>query len=528
MKCVGLSLAGPALAGMLLCSSLSLGGQGLDPAALLNPPTDTWPTYNGDYSGRRYSTLTSINRANVSALALRWAFQTRSELKSTPLEVNGVLYFTAPDHVWAIDARTGHLVWQFDRPSVGNHIAQRGVAMYRDRLYFGTTDAHLICLDARTGNKIWDVEIADSKFGYYLSIAPLVIKDHLILGTSGDVADVPHFIEALDPNNGKILWRWNTVPNEGQPGSNTWPSREALVHGGGPAWLPGTFDPELNLLYWGTGNPHPVLAGTTREGDNLYTCSIVALNPDNGHLVWHFQASPHDTHDWDAVETPVLFDADFRGRPRKLLAQASRNGYLFVLDRTNGQSLLTAPYVPIDWASGIGPNGQPIPDKAKQPQPDGSLVHSFFDGATNWMAPSFDPQTKLFYVNAQSGFTLYYLELGSDGKPAGHQGGAADRFSSRFQLEAIDYQTGKIKWSIDEGNGDGFPGILTTAGHLLFTGDVSGNVLAMDPASGEILWHTYAGGNLNSSPMTYQLDGRQYVLTLVDRVVYAWALPDAR
>jgi alcohol dehydrogenase (cytochrome c) len=499
-------------------------GQGLDPADLLQLPTNNWPTYNGDYSGRRYSPLSSINQTNVTGLSLGWAFQTRSELKSTPLEVNGVLYFTAPDHVWAIDARTGHPVWHFNRPSTGNHIAQRGVAMYKGRLYFGTTDAHILCLDARTGKVIWDVTIADSKFGYYLSVAPLVIKDKLILGSSGDVADVPHFIEAISPEDGRVLWRWNTVPDEGAPGSNSWPNAEARTHGGGPAWLPGTYDPELNLLYWGTGNPHPVLAGTTRPGDNLYTCSIVALDPDTGHLVWSFQPSPHDTHDWDAVETPVLFDAEFVGKPLKLLAQASRNGYFFLLDRTNGHSLLTAPYVPVDWASHIGANGEPVPEKTKEPQPDGSLVRAAFDGATNWMAPSYDPQTQLFYVNAETGFTLYYLELNQDGRPAGHQGGAANHFWTESLLEAIDYKTGKIKWSIDQGQEGGFSGILTTAGHLLFTGDVSGNVLAIDPADGRILWHTYVGGNLNSSPMTYELDGKQYVLTLAGNVVYAWTL----
>lgn len=512
-----------ALASVLLTSSC-LAAQGLDPATLLKPPTDNWPTYNGDYSGRRYSTLSSINRENVARLGLRWTFQTHSQLKSTPLEVNGVLYFTAPDHIWAIDARTGHPVWQFDRPTTGNHIAQRGVAMYKDRLYFGTTDAHLLCLDARSGKQIWDVQIADSKFGYYLSIAPLVVKDKLILGTSGDVADVPHFIEAISPIDGRVLWRFNTTPAPGQPGSETWPDREALLHGGGPAWMPGTYDPELNLIYWGTGNPHPVLAGTTRAGDNLYTCSIVALEADTGKLVWLFQASPHDTHDWDAIETPVLFDAEFDGRPRKLLAQASRNGYFFLLDRTNGKNLLTAPFVPVDWAARISARGEPVPDKAKEPQPDGSLVRSFFDGATNWMAPSFDPQTGLFYVNAQTGFTLYYLELDRNGKPAGHQGGAANRFTSRFLLKAIDYQTGEIKWCVDQGPNEGAPGILTTAGNLLFTGDVSGNVLALDPATGKILWHMYTGANLSSSPMTYELGGRQYLLTLAGSVVYAWGV----
>ncbi|MBV8551720.1 MAG: acido-empty-quinoprotein group A [Acidobacteriaceae bacterium] len=512
---------------MLLFASLCcLSGQGLDPAALLTPATSTWPTYNGDYSGRRYSALKQINAGNVSSLSLAWAFQTHSDaLKSTPLEVNGVLYFTVPDNVWAIDARNGRLIWHYSRPSQGDHVGQRGVAMYKDRLYFGTPDAHLVCLNARDGKEIWDVEIADVKFGYYISVAPLVVKDRLIIGTSGDQVDTPHFVEAIDPKTGKVIWRWDTLPRPDTPGAETWPNKEALTHGGGPAWLTGTYDPNLNLIFWGTGNPHPVLAGVARPGRNLYTCSIVALDADTGKLVWFFQPSPHDTHDWDAVETPVLFDAEFHGRQRKLLAQASRNGYYFLLDRTTGEHLLTAPFVPTDWASGLNARGEPIARKDKEPQPDGSLVEAYLEGATNWMAPSFDPETKLFYVNAFDGFMVYYLTLNRNNRPDDHQGGAASSLWSQSLLVAIDYESGHIRWTRKGEEGEGHPGILTTAGHLLFTGDTSGNLLALDPENGHTLWHVNAGGSLGSSPMTYELDGRQYVVTGVDGVLYAWALP---
>ena len=510
----------------LLIARLSLLAQGLDPAALLQPPTTTWPTYNGDYSGRRYSTLDQINKTNVASLTLAWAFQTHTAtLKSTPLEVNGILYFTAPDNVWAIDARTGHLVWHYNRPSQGDHVGNRGVAMYKDRLYCGTPDAHLICLNARSGKKIWDIQVADVRFGYYLSVAPLVVKDRLIIGTSGDQADVPHFIEAINPMTGDVIWRWDTLPAPGAPGSETWPNNEALLHGGGPAWMTGTYDPKLNLIYWGTGNPHPVLAGIARAGSNLYTCSIVALNPDTGKLAWYYQPSPHDTHDWDAVETPVLFDAEFNGQRRRLLAQASRNGYFFLLDRQTGEHLLTAPFIQTDWSSGLDSKGQPISNPDKEPKLNGSLVRAYEEGATNWMAPSFDPETGLFYVNAQQGYTMYYLTLNQSGKPEGHQGGAASPLWSQALLVAIDYKTGRIRWSRDESEGAGHPGILTTAGHLLFTGDVSGNLLALDPEDGRTLWHVNAGAPLGSSPMTYELDGRQYVITAVDSVLYAWALP---
>ncbi|HSU31449.1 MAG TPA: acido-empty-quinoprotein group A [Bryobacteraceae bacterium] len=513
---------------LLLSAFVSaLGAQALDPAALLKPPTGTWPSYNGDYSGRRYSSLTQINDRNVQGLTLAWSFQTHAQsMKGTPLEVNGILYLTVPDHIWAVDARTGRQIWHFQRPSEGNHISNRGVAMYKNRLYYGTTDAHILCLDARTGKQIWDKQIADPAFGYYLAVAPLVVKDKIIIGTSGDQADVRHWLIAFDPMSGDELWRWSSLPDPGTPAAATWPDEQRMKRGGGSLWLTGTYDPALNLLYWGTGNPDPVLAGVVRPGANLFTCSIVAINPDTGKLVWFYQPSPHDTHDWDAVETPVLFDADFHGKPRKMLAQASRNGYFFVLDRATGEHLLTSPLVPINWASGLNPKGEPISDPAKEPQPDGSLVQTYQDGTTNWNAPSFDPETKLFYVNVKQGYSLYYLTLGPDKKPEGHQGGNALPLACDAALIAVDYQTGKTRWTRNEGRSISYPGILTTAGHLLFTADVTGNLLALDPATGRELWHTYAGGLMNSSPMTYQLDGRQYVLTAVDSVLYAWALPE--
>ena len=290
-------------------------------------------------------------------------------------------------------------------------------------------------------------------------------------------------------------------------------------------WMTGTYDPRLNLLYWGTGNPHPVLGGNGRRGDNLYTCSIVAINPDTGNLVWYFQPSPHDTHDWDAVETPVLFDAPFGGMPRHLLAQASRNGYFFVLDRATGEHLLTSRFVDTDWASGVDSKGRPIPDPGKDPQPAGAFVRSPAEGSTNWMAPSFDPDTKLFYVLATSGSSTWYLMLDPDGKPEGHQGGATTTFWTESKLLALDYRTGKVVWERSGGEGHGNTGILTTAGGLLFSGDAYGNLLALDAENGKELWHCYGGGILSDSPMTYELDGRQYVITGVDGVIYAWRLP---
>ncbi len=499
--------------------------QGLDPAALLRPATDTWPTYNGDYSGGRFSALDQINAGNVGSLTLAWVFQTHAlAIKSTPLEVNGVLYFTVPDNVWAVDARFGREIWHYQRTSEGDHIGHRGLGMYKNWLYFTTPDAHLVCLDAKDGSVRWIVELADPKLGYFSTMAPLVIRDHVIVGVSGDVTDIRGFLESLDPETGIIQWRWHTQPDPGQPGSETWPKdSDAILHGGGMTWMTGTYDPELNLLYWGTGNPNPVLAGEGRAGDNLYTCSIVALNPDTGKLAWYFQPSPHDVHDWDAVETPVLFDGEFNGKRRKLLAQASRNGFFFVLDRTNGQHLVTAPFIDQTWASGVDSRGRPIAKPEAAPSPDGALVEPGSDGASNWMAPSFDPQTGLFYVNARRLFSIFYLT--ATGKAEGW-GGRDRNLWSNSTLRALDYRTGKVVWNHEIGNGESIAGILTTAGHLLFSADNSGNLLALDPATGKTLWHLNAGGRMVASPMTYKLDGRQYLIIALQDILYAFALPE--
>jgi alcohol dehydrogenase (cytochrome c) len=502
-----------------------LAAQGLDPAALLKPATDTWPTYNGDYSGRRFSPLDQINATNIDTLTLAWIFPSHvAAIKSTPLEVNGVLYFTTPDNVWAVDARYGRQIWHYQRVSEGDHIGNRGLGMYKNWLYFTTPDAQLVCLDARDGTVRWIVELADPKLGYFSTMAPLVVHDHIIAGVSGDVTDVRGFLESLDPETGRLQWRWYTDPDPGQPGSETWPKdTDAILHGGGMTWMSGTYDPELNLLYWGTGNPNPVLAGAARPGDNLYTCSIVALNPDTGKLVWYFQPSPHDVHDWDAVETPVLFDAEFRGKPRKLLAQASRNSFFFVLDRTNGQHLVTAPFIDQTWASGVDLRGRPMAKPEAAPAPDGALVEPTSDGGTNWMAPSFDPQTGLFYVNARRCFSVYYLT--ATGKPEGWAG--RDRILwADSTVRAVDYRTGNVVWNHEIGNGESIAGILTTAGHLLFTADNSGNLLALNPATGKTLWHLNVGGRLVASPMTYQLDGRQYLIIPLQDILYAFALPE--
>ena len=510
----------------------------LDPHKLLQPPTDTWPTYNGDYSGRRYSSLREINASNIGSLALAWMYRIENvsalrgvgapEIKSTPLMVGGILYLTIPDHVYAVDARTGQEIWHYDWKDQGGHlVGNRGVGIYGDWLYFLTPDCWFISLNAKTGKERWRKKVADEKLQYFTTMAPMVIGNHVAVGVGGDAMDVPGFLEARDPETGDVQWRWNSEPAVGDPAAATWPNQAASEHGGGMTWLPGTYDPELNLLYWGTGNPNPVYAGQGRTGSNLWTCSIVALNADTGKLVWYFQASPHDTHDWDNVETPVLFDAPVDGQPRKLLAQAARNGYFFVLDRTNGKSIVSKPYVPLNWSKGVDEHGQPIPDPKKNPTPDGSLLTIPGGGGTNWLPPSYDPDTKLFYVNATRGYSLTYL-TDTDPRPEGY-GGSGRGLWSQHLLEAIDTATGKVAWThpyLNGGGGLGLggPGILTTAGELLFTGDYASNFIAYGPADGKALWHFPVLHAVSNGPETYTLDGRQYVLVGAGDTLFAFAL----
>jgi acido-empty-quinoprotein group A len=539
---------------LMVCLGLlpiALPAQILDPALLTKPATDAWPTYNGDYSGRRFSTLTQMNQSNVKHLTLAWIYRVKvgpgsgtliggegpdvaegvptdpdvSTIKATPLMVKGILYFATPDNAWAIDARSGRELWHyFWKTKGGIHIGNRGMGMYGNWLFFETPDNYLVSLDAGTGKERWHVEIADVKQEYFSTPAPVVIGNHVIVGTGGDSLDVPGFLEAHDPETGAIQWKWWSEPlKKGDPGSETWPDEYSMRHGGGMTWLPGTYDPELHLYYLGTGNPNPVLTGRSRKGDDLYTCSIVALNVDTGKLAWYFQASPHDTHDWDAIQTPVLIDGEFGGKPRKLLAQANRNGYFFLLDRTTGKNLLTAPMIrTMNWSKGIDAKGQPIADPAKEATIDGVLVSPPSDGATNWPPPSFDPETGLLYVGTGESFSMFYL-TDTDPHPEGY--GAAERGVGSYggSLRAIDYKTGKTVWNHHFPSG-GATGILTTAGKLLFAGDGARHLVAFDPASGSVLWHAGLADNVSNGPETYILDGQQYLVVGAGDSLYAFTL----
>ena len=498
---------------------------GLDPARLTKPATDSWPTYNGDYSGRRYSTLAQITDANVKALSLAWMHPlTGSQLaiKSTPLMIDGILYISTQDNAYAIDARTGRERWHYIWPSKGgNHLSNRGMAALGDTLYFETPDCHLVALNITDGTARWNTEICDLDRFYYGSVAPVVIKNHVMIGVSGDDMDNPGYIEARDPQTGDRQWRWWTVPQGiDEPGSDTWPNLEAMKHGGGMTWQPVTYDPDLNLVYVTTGNPQPVIAHKNRPGDNLFTGSIVALDADTGKMVWYFQSSPHDTHDWDSTETAVLFDGVINGRPRKLIAQAARNGHFFVLDRTNGKAIVSSEFVKTNWSRGYDKKGQPIPDPAKMPQIDGALVSPNQGGAANWQPPSFSPKTGLFYVNASRAFSVYYIYDTSD-NPAGW--GGSDRGGwSESMLQAIDYKTGTIRWT-HPWDTPARSGILSTAGNVLFTAGSAG-FEALNATTGDVLWASRLPSAVSNGPITYELDGLQYVVVGAGNSVVAFVM----
>jgi alcohol dehydrogenase (cytochrome c) len=514
------------LARQLACFAsvvLALGGigvsQGLDPASLLNPPADSWPTYHGDYSGRRHSRLTQISPENVHQLTLKWAFQTGQTpgIKAVPILVNGVLYVTTPDNLWALDARSARQVWHYTYPAnQGFHIGHRGVAVHKDSVYLTTPDAHLVSLDAKDGTVKWKVQIADAKKGYWSTNAPLVVRNHVIVGVSGDFDNLAGMLKSFDADSGRSEWIFYSTPPPGTPESSSGGAT------GGQMWMTGTYDPELNLMYVGTGNPTPVLNGEARPGDNPWTGSIVALDPDTGKLVWGFQASPHDTHDWDAAEVPVLVDAAFGGSPRKLLMQASRNGYFFVLDRTNGHSLLTTSFATANWATGVDKFGRPIPNPAKEPARDGRLVAPNESGGTNYRSPSFDPKTGLLIVSAQDGYGIYFFKS----EHGGYGWAGADyNVWGRGVLRAIDYQTGQVRWNHELGERASGAGVLTTDSGLVFTGDAARNVLALRTSDGRTLWHSSIGG-VGNSPITYELDGRQYVIVAGGSALYAFGLPE--
>jgi alcohol dehydrogenase (cytochrome c) len=529
-----------------MVSSLSAqdGGQGsisvkidVPPDALLAKPVGAnWLSYNGDYTGRRYSSLDQINVGTVARLQAKWVFHSPNSdsMEVTPVVVDGMMFVTSANDAYALDAQTGRMVWHYSRPVTEGLIDDasqhhnRGVGIWHSRIYMETDNAHLLCLDARSGHLLWDVAYTDGNKNYGATSAPLVVKDKVLVGTSGGDDGVRGFLAAYDADTGKEAWRFWTIPAPGEPGSSSWPG-DLYMHGCGTTWMPGTYDAELNTLYWGTSNPCPDFDGDPRPGDDLYTDSVLALDPDNGKLKWYFQFTPHDLFDYDATETPVLIDTEYAGQPRKLLAEANRNGFFYVLDRTDGKFLSAVPFAEkLNWAKGIDKQGRPIRTEV-MPTEEGMRVCPGFSGATNWYAPSFNPETHLFYFLATENCNVYFkkAEKFEEGK-AFYSTGVKRSLGDERQrvLLAFNLESDKPVWRfVQVGVGHSFAGTMTTKGGLVFFGDDAQSFQAVDAGTGSPLWHFNTGQNFHASPMSYAINGTQYVAVASGSDIFSFALP---
>jgi len=509
----------------------------VDPALLAaHPVRDNWLSYNGDYTRRRFSALREIATGNVSDLRAQWVFHaaSSSSLEVTPVVIDGIMLVTAANDAYALDAQTGRTLWHYSRPVTEGLIDDasqhhnRGVGVWRSRIYMETDNAHLLCLDSRSGNLLWDVAYTDGNRNYGATSAPLVVKDKVIVGTSGGDDGVRGFVAAFDAETGKEAWRFWTIPGPGEFGSSSWPG-ESYKLGGGTTWMPGTFDPGLNTLFWGTSNPAPDFDGGPRPGDDLYTDCLLALDPDTGKLKWYFQFTPHDLFDYDATETPVLVDAVFRGKPRKLLVEANRNGFLYVLDRTNGEFLSARPFVEkLNWASGIDAKGRPL-RTGVQPSKEGTRICPGFAGATNWYAPSFNPDTSLFYFLALESCNVFLLKP-QEFKPGQMYYSTGARHSEgdygQKVLLAYTLEGEKPAWrNVQAGVGRSAGGTMTTAGGLVFFGSDAQSFEAVDAQTGKPLWHFNTGQAITASPMSYAVNSRQYVAIAAGTDVFSFALP---
>jgi alcohol dehydrogenase (cytochrome c) len=496
-----------------------------------------WPTYNGDPGGNRYTTLTQINKDNVAHLAPAWMFTipAGSQLQVTPVVVDGIMYVTAPNECFALDAGTGRQIWHYKRPrtpgmSTGGN-ANRGVAVAGDRVFMQTDNAHLIALNRSTGELLWDVELDDWRKNYSSSSAPLPAGNLVIAGVAGGEHGANGFLTAHDQVSGKEVWRFWTVPRRGAPGSETWQGKD-IDHGGAPTWFTGSYDPALDLVYWPTGNPAKEYNGDHRKGDNLYASCILALDRKSGVLKWHYQFIPHDLWDWDATQTSVLVDADWQGQPRKLMLHANRNGFFYVFDRVNGALLLAKPFVRnLTWASGIGADGRPVKLPDQEPTPAGTKVCPSQDGATNWFSPSFNPLTGLYYIQTFEKCSIYTTRDVGEwefNKPylGGSQRTAPDPKPQRV-LKAIDIRTGAIAWELPQtGPANSWGGTLTTASGLVIFGEDGGGLMAADAVLGKPLWIFPTNHTWKASPMTYMFDGVQYVAVAAGPAIIAFAIKE--
>ena len=495
----------------------------------------SWLMYSGSYGAQRYSMLDQIHRDNVDQLQVAWSYQVRSTQKFevSPLVVDGVMYITeAPSDATALDLRTGRPLWSYRRSLPQGIVTccgqvNRGVALLDDQVFLGTVDAHLVALDARTGRVRWDVEVAEHTEGYSITVAPLALNDKIIVGISGGEYGIRGFLDAYDPKTGERLWRFWTVPGPGEPGHDTW-SGDSWERGGAPTWVTGAYDPELNLLYWGTGNPGPDFIGEVREGDNLYSESLIALDPDTGELKWYFQFLPHDLHDYDSTQIPVLLDAEFGGEPRKLLLFPNRNGFYYVLDRVTGEFLVGKQFARQTWAFGLDENGRPIENPASVPSREGALVYPDDDGAANWYSPTYSPQTNLIYQNVREKGATYYL-ADATYEPGKIYMGASRRTVTgedpKGFLRALDPLRGDLVWEI-EVHSPPWAGLMSTAGGLVFSGTMEGDFFAADAQTGDVLWRFQTGGPIYANPISYLSEGRQFITIAAGSALFNFALPE--
>jgi alcohol dehydrogenase (cytochrome c) len=512
-----------------------------------NKEPQNWLTYSGSAMSQRHSPLTQVTPENVKNLELQWVYQARSleKFEATALVVDGILYTVqAPNDVIALDAATGRVFWTYQftpspaaRPCCGR--VNRGLAILGDTLFMGTIDAHLIAIDAKNGKPLWDTTVAKAESGYAITHAPLVVKDKVIVGTAGGEFGIRGFIAAYDVRTGKEAWRFYTVAGPGDPNQKTW-AGDSWKTGGGSVWVTGSYDPQLNLTYWGIGNPGPDWNGDSRAGDNLYTDSVVALDADSGKLKWYYQFSPHDEFDYDSVQVPVLADMQWKGTPRKVMLWANRNGLFYALDRTSGEFLLGKPFVEVNWMSGFDEKGRPMRVPGKVPSKEGTLISPGNQGGTNWYSPSYSPRTGLFYIPTWAGYSSTYAKVDGEEYTEGRRyaGGLArqqvpfgQQTRQNFRKEdeghgairALDASTGERKWEFKM-NEVTDAGVLTTASDLLFSGGREGYFFALDARNGDLLWKAAVGGAVASGPMTYSTGGRQYVAVAAGNSLFTFAL----
>jgi alcohol dehydrogenase (cytochrome c) len=500
-----------------------------------------WLTYSGNYQSHRFSNLDEITPRNVANLKVAWVYQLRERgyFQTSPIVVDGVMYISEPpSRVSALDVRTGRTLWSWQRrqaakaKTIGFGASNRGVAILGETVYIGTLDCAIVALDARSGAVRWETQVQDNQLGYSITAAPLAVDGKIIVGISGGEAGVRGFLDAYDAKTGKLLWRRFTIPAPGEPGHETWQKGPGVKHevwkmGGGTTWLTGSYDPELNLLYWGTGNPGPDWNGDVRPGDNLYTCSLLAIDATTGAIKWHFQFTPHDTHDWDANEIPVLLDAQVNARARKLVVMANRNAFYYVLDRVTGEFLSGTPYAKQTWASGLDAKGRPIVLPNTEPSYEGTLVYPALNGATNWWSPAYSPRTGFLYVAVRER-GAYYFKSDVEFKPGTFFAGGGERAidgdgKAWGAIRALEATTGKLKWEFRL-HTPAWAGVLATAGGLVFSGSNEGNFYALDAETGKPLWEMQTGAAITANPIGFSMDGKQYVAIAAGQALFVFGL----